>query len=119
MAVSLFCVVFSSVYGMYSHGVHSNYMTLMFTYPFFGGTLPCLLIAFISKAKMPERFVVNIYNSGIAALTVGSMLKGIFDIAGTSSPYQPFFVIVGAGLATVAIACYLVAQFKNQPSQKP
>jgi hypothetical protein len=117
--VSLFCVVFSLVYGVYSHGVHSNYMTLMFTYPFIGGTLPCLFIAFISKAKTPGRFVVNIYNSGIAALTVGSMLKGIFDIAGTSSRYQPLFVIVGAVLATTATCCYLLAQFKNVPSQKP
>ena len=113
LAVSLFCIIFSLIYASQSHSVHSNYMTFMFLYPLVGGTIIYLMIGAISKARLPERFVVNIYNSGIAALTVGSMLRGILDIAGTSSPYQPTFVIVGMLMVFVGAVCYVTAQFKK------
>jgi Ni,Fe-hydrogenase I cytochrome b subunit len=37
----------------------------------------------------------NIYNSGIATLTTGSLAKGIFEIAGTSCDYIFWFHLVG------------------------
>jgi len=113
LAVSLFCIVFNFIYAKYSHDVNSNYMTFMFAYPLIGGTMVYLLIGAISKARMPGRFVVNVYNSGIAALTVGSMLKGIFDIAGTSSPYQPVFGVAGILMILLGVVGYVMVQLKN------
>jgi|WetSurMetagenome_2_1015567.scaffolds.fasta_scaffold108478_2 hypothetical protein len=113
LAVSLFCIIFSLVYAGYSHGVHSGYMTFMFAYPLIGGTVVYLLIGVVSRLRMPGRFVINTYNSGIAALTVGSLLRGIFSIAGTSSPYQPILVVAGVVMVLVGAACYFVAQFKR------
>ncbi|MCX5999452.1 MAG: hypothetical protein NTU41_07625 [Chloroflexi bacterium] len=72
-----------------------------------------LMIGAISKARMPGRFVTNVYSSGIATLTVGSLLRGIFDIAGTSSPYQPVFVVAGVLMVLVGAVCYVAAQFKR------
>jgi hypothetical protein len=113
LAVSLFCVIFSLVYARYSHGVHSDYMTFMFVYPLIGGTVVYLLIGAVSGLRIPGRFGINAYNSGIAALTVGSLLRGIFDIAGTSSPYQPVMVVAGVVMVLIGAAWYLVAQLKH------
>ena len=111
LAVSLFCLAFSSVYGRYSHGVRSACMTFMFAYPLIGGALVYLIIGAIPKARSPGRFAENVYNSGIAALTAGSLLRGILDIAGTSSPYQPVFMLAGALMVFTGAACYLAAAF--------
>jgi hypothetical protein len=113
LAASLFCVFFNVTYGKFSHGVHSGYMTFMFAYPLFGGAAVYLLIWALPEIWIPGRFVINVYNSGIAALTVGSMLRGIFDIAGTSSPYQPAFMIVGIAMVFSGLLLYMVAGLKK------
>lgn len=114
LAFSAFCLIFSFIYGRYGHGVYSNFMTFTCAYPLIGGAAAYLLVGCISRAKAPERFAANVYNSGIAALTVGSMLRGIFDIAGTSSPYQPVFVALGTLMVLVGVIRYIEAQFKNK-----
>jgi hypothetical protein len=113
LAISLLCIIINWIYGRYSHGVHSNYMTFMFGYPLLGGAAVYLFIGALSKAWLPGRSTINIYNSGIATLTVGSALSGVFDIAGTSSPYQLVFMIAGIAMVSLGVLCYLVAGLKN------
>jgi hypothetical protein len=112
LVISLFCSFFNYIYGRYSHGVSSRSMTLMFLYSLVGGTFICLLIGFITSLKMPGRLVVNLFNSGLSTLIMGSLLKGIFDIAGTSSPYQPLFTVAGWLLVSLALVAYLAAYHK-------
>ena len=114
LGISLFCIIFNYIYAKYSHGVHSSYMTFMFVYPLVGGTMVYLLLGALSKIWTPGRFALNLYNSGIAALTVGSMLQGIFNIAGTSSPYQPVFVIAGTLMMLIGAVYYVLAHIKKQ-----
>jgi hypothetical protein len=64
-------------------------------------------------AAVPGRLLLNMYNSGIAALTTGSLLRGIFDIAGTSSPYQPVFMVTGMLMVFVGVINYVAAQLKK------
>jgi hypothetical protein len=109
LAISLLCVIVNSIYGLYSHGVPSDYLTFMFACPLLGGTVVYLLLWALPKARMPGRFSINLYNSGIAALTVGSALRGVFDIAGTSSPYQPVFMIAGITMVSLGAFCYFVS----------
>ncbi|MGN0328044.1 MAG: hypothetical protein ACI4D4_03585 [Lachnospira sp.] len=45
-----------------------------------------------------SKFTDNAYVSGIASVTSGSLLKGIFDIAGTSSVYQVWLMYMGVFL---------------------
>jgi predicted permease len=113
LAVSAFCFVFGLVYTANGRGVSSIYMTSMFLFPLTGGSAAYLAIGMISKARMPGRMVTNVYNSGIATLTIWSMLHGIFDIAGTSSTYEPVFLIAGALMVFAGAACYFAAQSKN------
>jgi hypothetical protein len=109
LAISCFCIFFNWFYGRYSHGVHSDSMTFMFLYPLLGGTVVYLLLWALPKAWRPGRFAINVYNSGIATLAVGSALRGVLDIAGTSSPYQPVFMIAGIAMMFLGVFCYLIS----------
>ena len=106
LILSVTAVVINKVYGVFGHGVDSPSMTWMFLYPLLGGAL----FYFIIERFVPHiiklsgyRVFCNIYNSGIATLTFGSLLKGILNIAGTSSSYLVFFYIVGGGFLVAAL----------------
>jgi hypothetical protein len=114
LAASLLCVLFNAVYAKYSHGVSSAGMTYMFIYPLTGGVVVCILFAAVRKLPLPGIFTVNSYNSGIAALTTGSCLKGVFEIAGTASPYQPLFMIAGVLMIIFAVASYFLFLSANK-----
>lgn len=109
LAVSLMAIVINYVYGIFGHGVSSADMTWMFLYPLLGG----VLLFFVMLVLIPDvsefvgyRTFLNSYNSGIATLTLGSFLKGILVIAGTSSPYIVFFY--GVGWSFVGIGLVLL-----------
>lgn len=112
---SLAAVVVNNIYALFSHGVGSAAMSWMFLYPLIGGTgvyfLICLLVPQAGCCK-GYRLFTNLYNSGIATLTVCSFLKGILDIAGTASQYVPLFFIVGWTFAALGIAALLYIIFK-------
>lgn len=116
LAVSVFCIVFNKIYAVFGHGVSSDSMTFMFLYPLLCGALPFLLIWF--AGPQPDtvafyRFSYNIFNSGIALLTVGSLLNGIFEIAGTSSVYLIVFTVFGWTFLSVGIIVYMVNLFRR------
>jgi hypothetical protein len=108
--LSVICVMIDKIYSLFGHGVYSASMSLMFLFPLLGGVLPYLLLwIFIPQADQVKsyRFSYNSYNSGIATLTVGSMLKGIFDIAGTASPLLAWFSVCGWSLLAIGVIAYL------------
>lgn len=99
LGVSAFCLAFDFIYSLYGHGVRSASMSLMFLYPLLGGAAVFLLLLLFSPPPggIPRyRLLYNLYNSGIAALVVGAALRGVFEIAGTSSPYTVIFTAAGA-----------------------
>jgi len=109
-AVSLFCILFDRVYALFGHGVYSASMSLMFLYPLVGGALAFLLLWFFIPGgdNVPcYRFSYNSYNSGVAMLTIQSVLTGIFEIAGTSSPYLIVFTICGWALLSIGMVINL------------
>lgn len=117
MAVSVFCFVFNKIYAIFGHGVNSDSMTYMFLYPLLLGVLPFLLLwLFVKQAdNVPHyRLFYNSYNSGIALLTIGSLLKGIFEIAGTSSPYLIVFTVCGWGMFAIGLVIYPVNLFQRR-----
>jgi hypothetical protein len=99
LIMTILMIVINKVYGLFGHGVHSAAMTWMFLYPLLGG----VLLFFLLDRLLPEqvtrfsgyRLFYNSYNSGIATLTVGSFLKGVFAIAGTDSAYLAGFYVAG------------------------
>ncbi len=101
--IAVFCVIFDRVYAQFGHGVISDTMDWMFLYPLIGGALPFLVFWWKQVNTEQYRLLYNAYNSGIAALTIGSALFGVFEIAGTSSTYTIAFFILGWTLCAAGL----------------
>jgi len=104
--MSVLAAAVNFIYGIFGHGVHSSYMTWMFLYPLAGGALlySMICIAVPGVIRLPQyRIFFNLYNSGIATLTLGSFLKGILYIAGTDSAYTAYFDAAGWGMAAAGL----------------
>ncbi len=48
-----------------------------------------------------------VYGSGIATLTVGCCLKGVFEIYGTASPFVIYYFIIGFILSAIGILIFI------------
>ena len=118
-AVAAFCIFFNYAYSLYAHGVSSNFMTYMFLFPLLGGSLVFMTFYLLkNKVNAPPRLSYNLYNSGIAWLTVGSCLKGVMDIAGYGSGYIKYFFVAGAFFIFFSMLIYIIRCFRKK-SLKP
>lgn len=114
--------IFNYVYTIFGHGVRSNYMTCMFLYPLIGGVVFYLFLWRVFPKLIlftGYRLFYNLFNSGIALLTTGSMLKGVMEIAGTSSIYLKFYFAVGylflgAGFIVMMILAFHYSKLTKQ-----
>ena len=113
LGVSVFFLIFYLVYDRFSHGVRSPYMTWLFAWPLLLGVLPGVVFWRFPKLCRPGRLAGNLYNSGLAAVTVSSMLRGIFEIAGTGSGYQQRLMYAGGAMLLLGIAAYLFPIVKD------
>ena len=108
----MFCLVLFIVYSLFSHGVYSNYMTFLFAWPLLLGFVPALLIALIPALCEPSHLTKALYHAGLAAATVSSLLRGIFEIAGTSSPLQMPLMYFGIGMMIVGAITYIYSNLR-------
>ncbi len=104
LGIALFCIIFAFVYEMFSFGVYSMNMILMFLYPLLLGALPCLLLH-----KTAGRF----WNDGILLLTGGSLLAGVLEIYGTSSSLTD--MIRWLGIVFLALDLIIIVMKKRTP----
>ncbi len=118
LAISLLCLITFLIYNQFSHGVTSPFMTWLFGWPLLLGVIPYAILAIIPANLYPERLAFNIYNTGVASLTVSSLLKGIFDIAGNSSIYQKYLMIFGIVVTASGLLVYLI-QILMRRTQTP
>lgn len=108
ISCSVFCLVFYLVYNIFSHGVHSPFMTFLFAWPLALEVLPTGLCLIVSALPGPSALSSLFWNTGAALVTISSLLRGIFDIAGTSSDQQIYMMI--AGFAFLAVGMILYAE---------
>ena len=114
--LSITAIAVDNIYAIFGHGVRSASMSWMFLYPLLGGAL----VYFFIERLAPKtgratgyRLFRNVYNSGIAILTVDSFLKGILDIAGTTSPYTVVFHIAGWIFLASGVLLFLMKPLRN------
>lgn len=106
LLISILCALFGAVYEVFSHEVYSFYMIYAFAFPLVGGALPFYLFSRL-KLKTPGRLVLHLYHSGIATLTVGSILKGVLIIYGTTNTLLRYYWFFGFLFAGLGILLYL------------
>ena len=110
--ISLLCILFGAVYEYYSHEVYSYFMLYAFVIPLAGGALPFFAMAFCT-IPMPNRVSRNLYHSGIAALTTGSLFEGALEIYGTTNRLVSVYWILGVLFLLAGIILYF-ASFKGK-----
>ena len=108
VCVTLSCLAFFLIYDRFSYGVRSAYMTFLFLWPLVLGVLPCLTFRLLPQLRRQGAWSKNLYHSGVAALTVSSLLRGIFEIAGTASEHQEYMMLAGAVLVLCGVIAYIV-----------
>lgn len=117
LALSIITFTVNKIYAIFSHGVRSDAMTWMFLYPLIGGTLFYFLVSKLFhniNRYVGYRIFYNIYNSGIALLIVGSLLKGIMEIAGTGSKYVTLYFGIGYLFIAFAIILLVILAIKSK-----
>ena len=83
LLICVFLAVFSTVYLHFSHGVVSPFMQFLCLIPLLLGALPALVLHRLRCTPRPSALVF--YRCAVFTLTVGSAVRGIMDIYGTTS----------------------------------
>lgn len=112
LGVSAFCFIFYLVYDQFSHGIHSFFMTWLFTFPLVLGAVPCALLWLVKQT--PVRLSINLWNSGVAAVTCASLLIGIFEIAGAESRYQNYLMAAGAVMLAAGLIAFVAGKIMKK-----
>ena len=105
--ISMFCAVFGGIYEIFSHGVYSNYMMYAFLFPLIGGTLYNLIL-YSLRLRLQRGLSLIFYNTGIAALTIGSIVRGILDIYGTDNILANVYWYTGVVFVFLGVVFYAV-----------
>ncbi len=117
--VTLSCVLVSFIYFQFSHGVTSFHMTFLFIYPLLLGVVVGLFKAMSAHLKPQSFFATHFYHTGVAAVTLSSLLRGVFEIAGTSSIYENILFIIGISLLVCSAICLVINKTtKNFPNRR-
>ena len=114
---ALGCMGFAAVYECFSHQVYSPFMLLAFLFPLLMGVLPYAILSGADSSRCPGVMSRYIYNSGIAALTVGSLFRGILEIYGTTSRLSGVYWAGGALLTAGGVGLYaleLLERFRSR-----
>ena len=140
-AASIAIAAAAAVYGLFSHGVYSYFMTYAFMIPLLGGALPHLIAAMkgtdtsmansadergqsaASEEQAGPAKIIDAKDTQlalIATLTIGSLLKGVLDIYGTTNrlliayPVMALLVLVIALAAVVKRSGSMAGLLKNK-----
>ncbi|MCA9935471.1 MAG: hypothetical protein H6662_16900 [Ardenticatenaceae bacterium] len=100
---TLFCIAFNYIYSLFGHGVSSPFMSYAFAFSLVLGVGGFIALG---RLNVENRIAFNLYNAGIATLTVGSLLRGIIDIAGADTIYPVYYFVVGTVLVAVGGLMY-------------
>lgn len=77
------------------------------------GSLVNLILYVSPKINTYSKFVNDLYNSGIATITINFLLLGIFEIAGTSSSYTVLYTVIGLILIVLSIVLFIFECLKQ------
>lgn len=114
LLIAVFCALFGGVYERFSHGVYSYDMLYAFAYPLVGGAVPFLALGLLGR--WPGSLARILYHCGIATLTVGSIIRGVLEIYGTTNALTVWYAAVGAALTFAGIVTSL--PLKDRPADE-
>ena len=119
LAASIVIAAAAAVYGLFSHGVYSYFMTYAFMIPLLAGALPHLIAA-LSMAcgkggwSLYEKMscAKDSQLAMVVTLTAGSLLKGALDIYGTTNRLLIVYPAAAALILAAAVAAAVIRSGK-------
>ncbi len=106
LLISLFILLTGFIYELFSHGIYSMSMLYAFVPTLILGTLLNAVLERL-KAYAPGNITKQIWHCGVATVTVGMLLNGIFQIYGTANKLLNLYYIIGPLLLATAAILYL------------
>ena len=110
IAGTAFLALFGAVYELFSHEVYSYFMIYAFAIPLTLGVLIYALLLIFRK--YPGRAALNLWNSGIAAISVGCVFRGVLEIYGTTNSLCVVYPVSGLLLLTAGLITGIVGLSK-------
>ena len=95
--------IFGFIYELFSHDVYSKYMMYAFIIPLILGTFGYFIIYILKENKYLTNIGITIYNLSIITFTLGSIMKGVLEIYGTTNKLVSSYFIIGLILFILSI----------------
>ena len=102
--LAAFCGVFAIVYLQFSHGESSPFLVWLFAPALLLGMIPALLISRWKPAKRPGVYARRLWNTAVAALSSGMLVRAVINISGRYTEYDMIYWILSAALFVAAVA---------------
>ncbi len=106
--MTVFTALLGFIYELFSHQVYSNYMIYAFAIPLMAGLLPSLLIS--AGIRLPFSSCLELgsisgqlYSGAIMIMTMGSIIKGVLDIYGTTNSKIIIYPVLGMIMILISI----------------
>ena len=111
LILSIFLFIFSRVYVSLSYGEVSIFMNTLSLVPLIGGGL---LVGLLYLQPTLSRISFNLWNSGVAVLTTGFLLRGIINLSGRSTTLDWPYWLIGAGFLGLALFSFGLSLFQSK-----
>ena len=111
LSFTIFCVLFGTIYEYFSHGVYTFFMIASFLIPLVLGLIPYGILYMINK-ELKSNICTDLYDYSVIILTIGSIVKGILVIFGTSNYLTYVYLYVGISLLLLSIICNIIDNIK-------
>ncbi|MFN8648582.1 hypothetical protein [Streptococcus sp.] len=111
LILSIFLFIFSQVYVSLSYGEVSIFMNTLSLVPLIGGGL---LVGLLYLQPTLSRISFNLWNSGVAVLTAGFLLRGIINLSGRSTTLDWPYWLIGAGFLGLALVSIGLSLFQSK-----
>ena len=108
--------LFGAVYELFSHQVYSYFMIYAFGIPLVLGVLPYAVL--LLREKYPSKLFLNLWNTAIAALSIGCTFNGVLAIYGTTNALVIVYPIAGGLLLLIGLASLLFRQQGGQQREE-
>lgn len=111
LIISIFFFLFSRIYVSLSYGEYSFFMNTLSLVPLIGGGL---LVGLLLVQPNLSRVSFNLWNSGVAVLTAGFLLRGIINLSGCSTTLDGPYWLIGAGFLGLALVSFGLSLFRSK-----
>lgn len=116
--ISVFCSVFSVVYLQFSYGQSSPFLLLLFVPPLLLGAVPAVILDRFARSR-PARPVRRLWNSAVATLTTGFLVRAVINISGRYTDYDSLYWVISGAFFLTALIWQIVrnATLRTQAEQ--